>query len=952
MKNSLTNESDYLNALFKTAQYLATLITYQDFWVYIKELIKEYYNVDLFYFYECGYDGKIFKLQKNFSNNQFSEKIFEQIKELLAQVMDSGFIASELINIPESYAIVLLPITKIKKIMGIIVIGHQRNELLPKYLLNIYLSLARLLSTTIDNLYMIEELKNSEERYRNLFESNLDGIVHVDMEGNFRDCNRAFLNMVGYTMEEIKALTFQQLTPQRWIKEDELAINQIMEKGYCDEYEKEYIKKDGTHFPVSLKGWLIKDEKGDPVGMWAIIRDITNRKRADEAIKASQVRFRGIFESKMIGTIFWNADGDITDANDAFLEMVGYTKDEIHSRAIRWRDLTPPEYREQDNKALEEITATGVMTPIEKEYICKDGRRIPIILGAASLPGPKLNGVAFVLDITENKKAEQKLKESEKKYKILFEKAPMAILLINLKLIIEDCNTSAELLFGYTKEELLGGGTSYLDNIPPDTQLILAKNFSKFLKTGVPELVEIQLIKKEGKMIWINAYLIEVKIAEKSYILAMIQDITERKKAEEELRNRDRDLHIRNELSNIFLTTSDKEMYHKVLEFVKDLMQSEYGYFGYIDENGDLVCPSLTFKIWDKCQVKDKDVIFPHKNWTGIWGRSLLEKKILYSNQDLNVPEGHLHLNNTIVAPIIFKEEVIGQLGFANKTSNYTENDKKGIADITNFIAPVLNASIEQQNAEQKLKGSNESLKIAMEELKRSNKELEQFAYVASHDLQEPLRMVASFTQLLQKRYQDKLDDDANDFINYAVDGATRMHSLISDLLIFSRVGSRGKPFKITDMNIVIEVVLNNLRQLINETNSVITSDPLPVIEADKSQMIQLFQNIISNGIKFRGEKDPIIHVTAEIKTDKWIFSVKDNGFGMDSKYFDRIFVIFQRLHKKDEYGGTGIGLAVCKKIIQRHSGKIWVESELGKGSTFYFSIPKKNRLDTMKIEN
>jgi len=654
----------------------------------------------------------------------------------------------------------------------------------------------------------------------------------------------------------------------------------------------------------------------------------------------------------MIGTIFWNADGDITDANDAFLEMIGYTKDEIHSRAIRWRDLTPPEYIEQDNKALEEITATGVMTPFEKEYICKDGRRIPIILGAASLPGPKLNGVAFVLDITENKKAEQKLKESEKKYKILFEKAPMAILLINLKLIIEDCNTSAELLFGYTKEELLGGGTSYLDNIPPDTQLILAKNFSKFLKTGVPELVEIQLIKKEGKMIWINAYLIEVKIAEKSYILAMIQDITERKKAEEELRNRDRDLHIRNELSNIFLTTSDKEMYHKVLEFVKDLMQSEYGYFGYIDENGDLVCPSLTFKIWDKCQVKDKDVIFPHKNWTGIWGRSLLEKKILYSNQDLNVPEGHLHLNNTIVAPIIFKEEVIGQLGFANKTSNYTENDKKGIADITNFIAPVLNASIEQQNAEQKLKGSNESLKIAMEELKRSNKELEQFAYVASHDLQEPLRMVASFTQLLQKRYQDKLDDDANDFINYAVDGATRMHSLISDLLIFSRVGSRGKPFKITDMNIVIEVVLNNLRQLINETNSVITSDPLPVIEADKSQMIQLFQNIISNGIKFRGEKDPIIHVTAEIKTDKWIFSVKDNGFGMDSKYFDRIFVIFQRLHKKDEYGGTGIGLAVCKKIIQRHSGKIWVESELGKGSTFYFSIPKKNRLDTMKIEN
>ena len=168
MKNSLANESYYLNALIKTAQYLATLRTYQVIWIYIKKLIKEYYNVDLFYFYECGYDGKIFKLQKNFSNNQFSEKIFEQIKELLAQVMDSGFIASELINIPESYAIVLLPITKMKKIMGIMVIGHQRNELLPKYLLNIYLSLSRLVGTTIDNLYMIEELKNYQNHLEEL----------------------------------------------------------------------------------------------------------------------------------------------------------------------------------------------------------------------------------------------------------------------------------------------------------------------------------------------------------------------------------------------------------------------------------------------------------------------------------------------------------------------------------------------------------------------------------------------------------------------------------------------------------------------------------------------------------------------------------------------------------------------------------------------------------------
>ena len=245
------------------------------------------------------------------------------------------------------------------------------------------------------------------------------------------------------------------------------------------------------------------------------------------------------------------------------------------------------------------------------------------------------------------------------------------------------------------------------------------------------------------------------------------------------------------------------------------------------------------------------------------------------------------------------------------------------------------------RNLEKIVEARTNDLKVKMEELKRSNKELEQFAYVASHDLQEPLRMVASFTQLLQIRYQDKLDDDANDFIKYAVDGAIRMQNLISDLLIFSRVGSRGKPFKTTDMNVVLEAAINILRQIIEKTDTKITYKPLPVILADESQIIQLLQNLISNAIKFRSEEPPCIHISGEVKADKWIFSVSDNGIGMESKYFDRIFVIFQRLHKRDKYGGTGIGLAVCKKIIQRHSGKIWVESELGKGSSFHFTIKK-----------
>jgi PAS domain S-box-containing protein len=237
-----------------------------------------------------------------------------------------------------------------------------------------------------------------------------------------------------------------------------------------------------------------------------------------------------------------------------------------------------------------------------------------------------------------------------------------------------------------------------------------------------------------------------------------------------------------------------------------------------------------------------------------------------------------------------------------------------------------------------KVKGN---IRILMEDLKRSNVELEQFAYIASHDLQEPLRTVSGFASLLEKRYKESLDKDAHEFIEFIIDGATRMQDLINDLLTFSRIGTKGTIFKPTDMNVVLEAILNNVRISAIETNAIITNDPLPVIIADESQIVQLLQNVISNAIKFHGLVPPKIHISGETKKNEWIFTVRDNGIGIDSKNFERIFVIFQRLFKKGEFPGTGIGLAVCKKIVQHHRGKIWVESELKKGSTFYFSIPR-----------
>jgi light-regulated signal transduction histidine kinase (bacteriophytochrome) len=237
-------------------------------------------------------------------------------------------------------------------------------------------------------------------------------------------------------------------------------------------------------------------------------------------------------------------------------------------------------------------------------------------------------------------------------------------------------------------------------------------------------------------------------------------------------------------------------------------------------------------------------------------------------------------------------------------------------------------------------KQAQDALTQKAAELAFSNKELEQFAYVASHDLQEPLRMVASYTTLLAKRYKGKLDTDADEFIGFAVDGAKRMQGLIQDLLAYSRVGTRGKDLAPTDCETVLADSLQALKFAIQDASATVTHDELPTVVADETQLGQLFQNLIGNALKYRNSKAPVIHFGARRDRESWIFSVHDNGIGIDLQYADRIFVIFQRLHTREEYPGTGIGLAVCKKIVERHGGRIWLDSELSKGSTFYFSIP------------
>ena len=333
--------------------------------------------------------------------------------------------------------------------------------------------------------------------------------------------------------------------------------------------------------------------------------------------------------------------------------------------------------------------------------------------------------------------------------------------------------------------------------------------------------------------------------------------------------------------------------------------------------------------------------------WVGVHGETMLARDVADAPHYVNLFPDLIPTKSELSVPIRTGKEIMGVLDIQSPDLDaFQKNDVMAMETLADQIAIAIKNARLYETAQQELaerQRAEKRLEHYAAELERSNKELQQFAYVASHDLQEPIRMVSSYVQLLERRYKDELDDDARDFIAFAVDGANRMQRLINGLLAYSRIETRGQPFESTESSAALRDALANLALTIKEANATVTHDPLPRVMADEVQLIQTFQNLISNAIKFRRNGVvPQVHVSAEKQDDQWLFLVRDNGIGIDARQQERAFAVFQRLHTREEYPGTGIGLAVCKRIIERHGGSIWVESEPGQGSTFYFTIPHR----------
>ena len=528
--------------------------------------------------------------------------------------------------------------------------------------------------------------------------------------------------------------------------------------------------------------------------------------------------------------------------------------------------------------------------------------------------------IIYVFDISERKRALKELQESEKKFRNLYDEAPNAYFSVSRDKSITNCNKAAEKLLGYSKAEILKLSVSdlYADT---DQGILKALGiFKRLLNNEIIHDEELMMQKKNGKPIWISLSVKPILDKNGNVIesRSMVSDITEHKKADQKVKRTVEDLQHSNEEQK----KAKEELQKNKISLENAQRIARVGNWDWNIVTNELYWSDEIYRIFGLKPIEFGATYESFIKTVHPDDREFVQISVdeaLHENKPYSIDHS-IVLSNGAVRIVHEEAEVsFDETGKAIKMVGTVQ-------DIT-----------ERKRAEKKLYKT-------MKDLERSNAELEQFAYIASHDLQEPLRSVASFTQLLQQRYKDKLDEDANEFIKFAVDGATRMQSLIQDLLLLSRVGTRGEPFKETDMNIILNYVIENITQSIKDTNAKITNDPLPVIFADDSQMIQLLQNLILNAIKFHGDEPPHIHISAKAKAKDWVFSVKDNGIGIDSKYFEKIFVVFQRLHKGGEYEGTGIGLAVCKKIAQRHGGKIWVESAgKNKGSTFIVKLPIKD---------
>lgn len=607
-------------------------------------------------------------------------------------------------------------------------------------------------------------------------------------------------------------------------------------------------------------------------------------------LEHNKEKYRKIVDE--VGELIYSSDymGNFTYINPICLRLTGYPENELIGKhftvlvAPEWKEKTVKFYKEQFDKKIKE---TFFSFPI----ITKSGEKKWVEQTIIqNVIGDRVTGYQGVVrDVTERVKVEEELSETKERFWKIFEENSILMVIADLETFkFEFVNEAFLSKFGFTREEVIGKSSIELNLIDPEP---LEKLAVMLKEKGKVKDFETIVRKKNGEPFWTLSSVSIINIGGKNSILSGFYDITEKKKSEEELNNsNERFLKIfdKNPTGLALSNVETREFTNVNQAFIEIYGYTKEEIIGKKGEDLRLLTPEDQLKIRDilkeRGKINNMEIFVRNKNGAIFW--------------------------------VLFSLEMI-----------IINNKKYALTSVLNISDRKKAEAIIQQKSD---------------ELAETNKEIEQFVYVASHDLQEPLRTISNFVSLVEKKKFGNLDKDYEQYLHFIVDAASRMRNLIKDLLDLSRTG-KNIVFTEVDCNAVLKEVIANLEASIKEKNAKITVAKLPVLKGDPVKLRQLFQNLISNSIKFvKKGVQPEITITSEEKNEEYLFAIKDNGIGIDEQFFNKLFVIFQRLNSGGEYPGTGIGLATCKKIVNLHNGKIWVESKVGEGSTFYFTISKK----------
>lgn len=750
-----------------------------------------------------------------------------------------------------------------------------------------------------------ETLKAKETLLTSILESTTDGILVVDDKGAVVYNNSQFEKLwhiphqLTKTRDDRKLLEF--VLDQLEYPKSFLSKVQALYQSTKEDFDTLRFK-DGRIFERFSRP-LISD--GKIYGRVWSFRDITERKRVEESLVASEIRYRRLFEAAKDGILILDANtGTIVDVNPFLTKLLGFSHKEFCGKKI-WEIGLFKDLGANEANFLE-LQKKGYLRYEDLPLETIDGQKINVefVSNIYEVDHQKVIQ-CNIRDITKRKQIEDALRESEERLSSIFKNAADGLLIADAEtknFIL--CNQMICKMLGYNEKEIKK--LNIADVHPSEEVPFILEQFKKLAAREISIAKDVRLKRKDETIFFADITAAPITLRGRTFLAGFFRDVSERKIADERLNIAYRQL-------------------ENIIEFLPDAT-------AIIDKDKHIIAWNRSME--EMTGVPKTDVIGKNHSYIAVpfYGHQrpflmdlLIKKESKFETEYSYVKKKGDSLYAEAFTPALND----GKGAWVWAIASPLFDNEKNVIGIIESIRDIT----ERKKAE-------EALSKQTEELKRSISELEQYAYVASHDLKEPLRMIVSYLQLIEKRGKEKFDDEDHKYFDRVIKNAVRMSTLIDDLLSYSFVGKGERQWKEVSCSDILNQATENLKYAIEDCQAVITSSTLPTVMGVKTELLQLFQNLISNAIKFRGDERLHIHVSAEKKGSHWIFSIQDNGIGIEAEFIDRIFNLFERLNDSDKYEGTGLGLAIVKKVVESYGGKLWVDSKPGQGSTFYFTLP------------